>query len=165
MRNYIVTGIASVIVSLAVFVLGFQEKATPLPPAGSVVSSDSLTSPTCVDGVCKFTSREAFAPATTTPCGLRSPASTSTLIRVTVQSVTASTTALTFRLATSTAQNATTSSFASLAVAAGYADMVVIATSTDNLYKPNTYLNFGIEGTGFNPTLAGVCTAEWLRLQ
>lgn len=105
-----------------------------------------------------------FTAATTTPCDITSPASTSTLIRLTIQTASATGSSYTIRVASSTVPNATTTSFNYIAIASGFASYVYIPTASTTVFSPSQHLVVGIEGFSYGPTISGVCTANWTVL-
>lgn len=105
--------------------------------------------------------------ASTTPCAMVSPASTSTLAYARVALSIASSTATTITLAKATTAFATTTALApDTAVAAG-AQSTVVASSTlissVRIFAPNTFVVFGIAGgTGGVSSPVGSCDATFI---
>lgn len=102
---------------------------------------------------------------TTTPCSFQSPSSTSTLQSFAAFFTSATTSAVTWVLATSTSYNATTSAIASKAVAASSQGAITWSAGSDNsLVSPYTYINLGANGAPYSTTagitgIGGSCTA------
>lgn len=119
-----------------------------------------------VNGVRDYFSKTALSKATTTPCAIKSPVSTSTLLSASLQVTTATTTATTWTLAKATTGFATTTPIATFSLgsgAQGTLTSVASTTGVDGLstISPNTYVNFGVAGIGqlTSDKLLGTCQA------
>ena len=113
--------------------------------------------------------------ATSTPCSVVSPSSTSTLVHASFQVNKSTTTAVILTLATSTQMNATTSLLVPpITLGSGAKGTVVYSGTTTgsvlgaitlaDVLAPNTFLTWGFEGTlGFSSTaFRGTCNAEFI---
>lgn len=99
--------------------------------------------------------------ATTTPCDITSPASTSTLRVFTFQTTAATSSSLTMRIATSTVPNATTTTQMVAAFSGVFAYAYMPTTTVTAIFAANTHIVVGIEGVGYGPTLSGSCSAQF----
>ena len=114
-----------------------------------------------------WTVRSTFTAATTTPCSLRAPAATTTLIFAGWQITTGTSTAATIDLGTSTtAFSTTTNKVAAKSIAAnaqGYAVWTPAGGGVDdNKMAPNEYVVVKTAGAGLSGyTYQGTCTAEF----
>lgn len=111
--------------------------------------------------------------ATTTPCALQSPVSTSTLLTASFRltSIATSTGAVTITLAKATTPYATTSLIAYSTVQANKVGLAVASTTATNVanltFAPNEYLVVGVQGSVGVPvgaghfSLSGFCQATW----
>lgn len=135
---------------------------------GSVASPDSTFKYIGVGGIRTYFASGNLTTATTTVCSLVSPAATSTLQSAGITLTTSSTTASTVRIARAagTNNNASTTVFAIMDVAAN-AQAEVIATSTmtntltDRVVKPNSRINFSMSGGVGTFSPVGVCHATF----
>lgn len=134
---------------------------------GSVTGPDLYSPYWNVNGVRTWYAGQALAKSTTTPCSLKSPASTSTLTVAGIQIGTASSTAITIRVATSSTAYATTTTLNSYALASGALGSFNqnSTSSQTSVMAPNTYLVFSLDGIiGADSTkLNGTCFAEWVQ--
>lgn len=108
-----------------------------------------------------------LAQATTTVCAIQSPASTSTLQYATLKLSVSSTTASIVTIAKASSAFATTTALSRLAVGANAQALHFASTtegSADQIFAPNQFVVFGMEGgTGtFSPT--GVCQAGFREI-
>jgi hypothetical protein len=111
--------------------------------------------------------------ATTTPCSLLSPVSTSTLLTSSFRltSIATSTGPVTITLAKGATPYATTSAIAYVTVQANKVGLVVASTTATNAanltFAPNEYLVVGVQGSVGVPagagtfSLSGICQAVW----
>ena len=112
-------------------------------------------------GILTFAYRVPLRGATTTPCSLRSPAATSTIVHASVDVLTlATTSAITVDIGKAANNSATTTLLASLALAAN-ATGTLVATSTldtnDNLViGPSNYVNVRF-GRSYSSAPQGNC--------
>jgi hypothetical protein len=135
---------------------------------GAVVGPDLFVACTSQNGlsVCKY--KKALTLATTTPCAIKSPAATSTLVRSSVQINTASSTATTWTFAKASTAYATTTYLDSFSLGSGARGTLVSSATTTGadikqVIAPNTY--FVVSKAGDTPAgtgLAGSCTAEFV---
>lgn len=113
--------------------------------------------------------KTSFTTATGTPCSIQSPNATSTLKYTTWGNNTATDTAATIRMATSTTPYATTTSYATFSIPANtqkywswFGTTTASGGTLSGIFAPNTYIVFGAEGSsvgGF--TYSGSCQAEF----
>ena len=124
--------------------------------------------------------RKGLTLATTTPCSVRSPTGTSTLVYTSLQITTATSTVTTWTLATSTNAFATTSALNAAYTLASGAEGSVQFTgtttelgvnfedfNTHDLLPPNSWVVWGVAGIGTsmsNALLLGTCSAEFNTL-
>ncbi len=108
------------------------------------------------NGIIQCFYKKALSTATTSVCAFKSPAATSTLLRATLSVKTATSTATIVTIAKAANSNATTTSLFKGAIASGApATMTKVASSSTDgadIFAPNTWLNFGVEG--FAPNAA-----------
>lgn len=101
-----------------------------------------------------------FTQSTTTPCALKSPPATSTLISVNAASRTATSNAITFVLARSATAFATTTAISTSDV--GASALYVTSSGSSTILNPNTFIVLsadGKNGGGWNPvSVSGACT-------
>lgn len=176
MNNLIVSVIVSAVIAIAsaagyLVVVGPH---APTPPSGA-------TSVQVTDGDCLFINGQhicgttkTLRTATTTPCAIKSPNATSTLVRATLQLNVATATASVWDLAKASNAFATTTLMDTAYHVAASAMALIEASTTPtagqkNIFAPNTYIVFGerggitagdTAGTGFVP--AGSCTAQFV---
>lgn len=111
--------------------------------------------------------------ATTTPCSLQSPVSTSTLLTSSFRltSIATSTGPVVITLAKGATPFATTSAIAYVTVQANKVGLVVASSTSANaanlIFAPNEYLVVGVQGSVGVPagagtfSLSGICQATW----
>jgi len=132
---------------------------------GALTGPDIFSPYLAVNGVTKFYASGTFTAATTTPCSLQAPASTSTLLFAGWQITVGTSTAATIDLGTSTTRYATTTNkVAAKSVAAnaqGYAVWTPAGAGVDdNIMAPNTWVNVKTAGAGLSGyTYTGTCEA------
>lgn len=119
--------------------------------------------------------RQGLATATTTPCAIKSPSATSTLILSTLQLTVATNTATTWTFASSTTAFATTSLYNTFTVAANKLGTLQGTTTPQGasavgddkqILPPNSFLVWGVAGTQPADTtlLKGYCQAEFVAV-
>lgn len=166
----ITTIVIAVIFSLVgsgMLVLGLSDNNEPQQNLGALTGPDILSGYLhwgAGSGKYFYPSGMSLTAATTTPCDITSPVATSSLTRLTFQTTAATGTALTWRVATSTRANATTTTLAYGNFDGVTAVSYIASTSATSIFAANTHIVVGIEGTGYGPTLSGSCTAEWTLL-
>lgn len=132
---------------------------------GSLTGPDINYPYLSVNGVIKYYTSQPFSAATTTPCSIQAPASTSTLQFVSWQITTGTSTAATIDLGTSTTRYATTTNLvAAKSVASGaqgYAYWSPAGGSVDDAkMSPNEWVNVKTAGAGLSGyTYTGTCKA------
>lgn len=138
---------------------------TQTPSLGAVSSPDIQSSWIRVGGVTRYYSRQNMIAATTTPCAILSPISTSTLLSATWQITVGTSTAATLDIGTSTtAFSTTTNLVAAKSVAAnaqGYATWKPVGGSVDDsIMSPSRYVVVKTAGAGLGGyTYTGTCQA------
>lgn len=165
--------IGVLIVAVLIFVgLSFRTKDTitqiKTNTVGAISGPDFMSPYYSVGGVYTYKTGKALATATTTPCSLISPSSTSTLMSAAIQISTASSTAITIRVATSSTAFATTTALNWFALASGALGSFSYtstssASSAYMIMSPNTYVVWSLDGIiGSDTTkLNGSCFATW----
>ena len=138
---------------------------------GAVSGPDTFFPYVANQGVKVYSDRQVFsssvAVATTTPCAFKLPGpnmtATSSLLWVSFANTTATSSALTLHIATSTTPYATTTNVATVSIASGTTREVVwyptYLTGGNRAANPNTYLVFGLAGAGgaAGVRVSGVC--------
>lgn len=166
MKDKVLIGLAVALVVL-IAVTFFGGKMGPQGPAGrdgasvgSVAGPDNSFEITSQNGVARGAASMDFRQATGTVCGLKSPASTSTLQYISFSQNTATATAALIRIATSTTDWATTTlayTFASMANTNRY--YKYSPTTTENaILAPNTYIVVDYNGNTGGYRVPGRCT-------
>ncbi len=174
----IVKIIAGALIVVA-FVLGFQHYSKVEAPSSTDQSENQVGSATgpdifspyfTVNGVRQWFTRTALTKATTTPCAIKSPAATSTLVFADVQVTTASSTATTWTLAKSANPFATTTRLNVFSLSSGVLGTMIGTSSPSgvtavvddtNVIAPNQWLVWGVAGTliADSTKLNGSCQA------
>lgn len=122
------------------------------------------------NGVQKCWERKKLNVATTTPCAIKSPAATSTLLSASLQVQTSTTTATVWTLAKAATAFATTTQFSQYSLGSGALGSMVSTSSTAvaidgvGVIAPNQFIVWGVQGTVVSDTagkLGGVCQAEF----
>ena len=109
--------------------------------------------------------------ATTTPCAIKSPNATSTLLLGSVDFSTSSTTATTVSIAKATTAFATTTNIGTLTLAANergtWFGGVASSSATNVVFPPNNYFVVGMQGGvgGLNFSPVGTCQALFIPVQ
>ena len=173
MNNKVWLGVG---VAALIGVFSFFRGGTPGPqgPQGDpgktvvgAVSGPDRTFPTeSRNGIHEQFNQAAFKDATSTICGFRSPAATSSLTFASLKISTATSTAVMFDIAQSRDQSATTTLITSLTIASDLG-LDWVSTSTvgvvgTTIFGPNRYLNFNVGGTNIpsgDGALEGTCQA------
>lgn len=141
---------------------------------GIAAGPESTNNYQCYSGVCTYYARSTLKAATTTPCALRSPThATSTLSRFMLSVTTATGTAATYDIATSTDAFSTTSPQIAMAVsiaANAQHTFTNMGTTTSlsnnqnqyNLMPPGSWVVMKTAGAGSGGyTWGGACVAEF----
>lgn len=164
-KTLVWSGVIAAVVAVVISVVSPTPKQIirEVPGLGAVVSSESLSSPVCSDGLCTHYKRMAFVSPTTTPCALRSPNATTTIERATVNVTTGSSTAATLSLATSTTAFATTTNLATYTLTASTQNTYSFtAAAGTGIVPPLTFLVLGAAGGPANGhQLTGTCSVEF----
>lgn len=138
-------------------------------------ASPDISSPYFSFGDNKFWGRfsNKLTQATTTPCALRAPLATSTLLTSSFRltDIATSTGAVTITMAKASTAFATTSLIAQTTIQASKVGSVVASTTATNAanltFAPNEYLVVGVQGSVGVPvgagtfSLSGICKATW----
>jgi hypothetical protein len=114
----------------------------------------------------KQAARMTLATATTTPCALQSPfTSTSTLVSFALNVTTGTSTTGSLTLATSTTAYATTSAITTFNIASGAKATPVWTGGNDvGVVAPSGYVVVGVKGANFGFTYVGTCSAIFQTL-
>jgi hypothetical protein len=166
----ILAGIITVLVIGTLLLLSPLPPITPITPVGGVATVAEVDGNDAkIGGYPSYYYGKELSTGTSTVCTIKSPVSTSTLLRTTLGTRTATTTAVTMRLATSsTGINSTTTVKYTFALGSGInAEMSWSPTSTENsIFAPNTYLVWDAQGfLGADSTkFRGTCGAEFIGL-
>lgn len=137
---------------------------------GALTGPDIYSPYLNINGVTKFYSSGSFTAATTTPCSLQSPSSTSTLMFAGWQITVGTSTAASIDLGTSTTRYATTTNkVAAKSVAAGAQGYAVWTPAgggvDDNIMSPSTWVVVKTAGSGLSGyTYTGTCEAVFQTL-
>lgn len=152
------------VVALVVAILALSKPAQVIVERGigAVTSSENLTSPMCVDGICRYQTKIVMTSPSQTPCAIKSPNATTTLERHTINITVGSSTAATLSLATSTTATATTTNLATYTLTANTQNTYSFAgTSGAGIVPPNTWIVLGAAGGPANGhQLTGTCSAD-----
>jgi peptidoglycan hydrolase-like protein with peptidoglycan-binding domain len=139
---------------------------------GSISSPDIMSPYFSVGGVQQWFARGDLKTATTTPCAIQSPVSTSTLLFATLQINTGTSTATTWTLASSTSAYATTTLGATYSVGSGAKATLSFngtagSQQDTQMLAPNTWIVWGVAGTAVRGTsyLLGTCQAGFRVIQ
>lgn len=125
-----------------------------------------------LNGVQIWSTRQALALATTTPCAIKSPAATSTLEYASAMVTVASSTATTWTVAKATTAFATTTKLGTFSLSSAVQGTMVASTTPVsgsalavdeiNTFAPNTYIVWSKAGdTPAGTGLAGFCSAQF----
>jgi hypothetical protein len=169
--------ILAAVVIVAILAVGGYMALRPAPSEPVGATSVQVTDADCLFNggthICNQTI--ALRKATTTPCAIKSPNATSTLVRFTTRIDIASSSATIWDIARSTTAFATTTAIGTayniVAAASGFIDASTTPTTTQtNIFAPNTWVVLGARGgnstgdnttpLGFVPT--GTCTAQFV---
>lgn len=166
--------ILNVVLSVAVVVVGFfaltnESVKTVIEkiPTGAVVSSELTSNTFAFGGVREHAYRTSMAPATTTLCVFKSPASTSTLMYAGYEIFTGTSTAANIDIAKGNTPLATTTLLVTgTSVASGAKANVswtsAGATAADDIMAPSTYVLVKTATAGLSGyTYGGTCTAKF----
>lgn len=166
-RNALATLVVGFIL-IAGLVFGLTiSKEAPQQPVGAIATDKLNSSQWTVNGVTHYYQKQAFIVATTTPCSLRSPGATSTLVSASSNWRTASTSQL--EVGKALTRYATTTQIGDIAALTNLAQDVVVASTSPAdstmTFGPNQFLVFktgGVAVTTNSPV--GYCQAEWILL-
>lgn len=179
MKQYLVPAGIVLSLVLSVFVLLSPSKVTEVVRETLGAQPSAIFDGQCSDlnGVKTCYAGKPLTQATTTPCAIKSPAATSTLVAGNVRFRVSTTSAYTIHLAKAATPNATTTSLGTIGAAAG-AQGTYLASTTFNgattiadpafVFAPNTWFVVGLfggisqgdsTGAGFVPS--GSCNAAF----
>ena len=164
------------IVAILVIAIGgaysFPKVQEAIREVGAVVGPDLISPYFAVNGVKHEYRKTKLTTATTTPCAVRSPSATSTLVRTSLQIQTATSTATTWTVAKATTGFATTTALRNtISLGSGaqgtmvhIASTTLVAIDSVDVFGPNEYLVWGVAGTAISDAtkLNGVCQAEFV---
>lgn len=130
------------------------------PKAGAITGPDSYNDYYNFNGQVYYPRVVALSRATTTPCVVKSPSATTTILRIAFNVTTPTSSAATLTIATSTLSSATTSLIAVLSLAAGAQGTPHWDPGNNNaLVAPNTYVTIGASGVSQGGyTFGGSCS-------
>ncbi len=163
---------AGVLVAIVIAVISLQSPRIieTITKVGGAAGFDFINPYVNFNGVHLWPERKLLSTATSTPCAIKSPAASSTLLHASLQITTASSTASTWVAAKAASAFATTTQLKSFSVgSANLASLNVNATTTDTelatIWAPNTYIVWSNnvqpgDATKFN----GVCQAVFVPL-
>lgn len=132
---------------------------------GSVTGPEVFSPFFTINGVRQEFRKQGLVSATTTPCAIKSPASTSTLVSSRLNISTATSTDGVFTFATSSTPFATTTVLFTFGQPANLTRTFQFIASTTNAsgtaqtVAPNTYFVFGVSGLPYGYTYGGTCDA------
>lgn len=147
-----------------------EQTNTPQPSLGSLAGPDipySYLRWGAGNGVTVLPVSMTLNTATTTPCDLTSPNATTTLDSFSMNISTATSSAGTFVVATSTLPNATSTTpfYSPVAVAANTTRGLSFHGGNDNaIIAPNTHIVAGVSGVSYGYTYGGTCSATFVQL-
>lgn len=157
------------IIAISAFI--FPRSNTVVERIVGAASGPELLSPFfSVDGVRHEYRKSKLNTATTTPCALKSPSATSTLVFASLEISTASSTATTWTLAKAANAFATTTLLNTFSLGSGAlgtmvaTSTTVVAVDDQTVIAPSTFLVWGVAGTTVSDVtkLNGVCQAEFI---
>jgi hypothetical protein len=123
----------------------------------------STATSTTINGVTEYYLRQSsLNTATTTPCALQTPTTATTTLAdgFTLAITTATSSAGTFAIGTSTTAFATSTSLASQPLAANALNTFVITPGSNlGILAPGTWITVGVSGVSYGYTYGGACTA------
>ena len=167
-KKLVLALVAVLVIATGAYVLLRDSRA----PLGANPGPDSTSECTSQNGLTNCKTRKPLTTATTTPCAIKSPSATSTLVHASLQITTATSTATTWTFASSTTAFATTSLYNTFSLASGALGTMVATTTnitgvvTDDrtVFPPSSYLVWGVAGTVISGTtkLNGFCSASFL---
>lgn len=167
-KTLILSALVALVVTIVVSVVTPSPKQIirEIPGLGAVVSSETLTSPTCIDGVCIFSTKRNFTTtASTTICAIKSPSATSTILRATINVTTGSSTAATLYLATSTTAFATTTNLVTYTLSANTQASTNFVGTAASVVPPGIFLVLGAAGGPANGhLLVGSCSVDFRKI-
>lgn len=162
MTNTKTLGIALVAIVIAITALFTPTGKTIVQQLGSNPGPESSNTYSCVNGVCSYFERVTMKTSTTTPCIIKSPMATTSLVFATAKFTTGTTTAAVINIATSSpgVYATTTLLYAQNLPANNSREFVYRGKSGDVIF-PGQLVVVGMGGYGgtFSPT--GFCEAEF----
>lgn len=155
-KNLALSAVVALVVSLAIGFAFPKQVQQVVQQLGSVVSSQALQSPVCVDGMCTYTQTVAISntwaggTGTTTPCAFKLPSATTTLESLVIQINTATSTAINFSLGSTTSAFATgtTNALIGSNANAGSVVKLAVAASQQRTLTFRPVLDTGVAGPG-----------------
>jgi hypothetical protein len=165
-KHFIVLVIVIVLVGT---VIGYLSKGTTVvreivKNVGAIPGSSVSTEDFAINGVTGIFKTQSFTSATTTPCAIKSPSATSTLISANATFTVSSTSASRVTMARSASPNATTTSLGESVFSANEQGTVIASTTGSHIFAPNTYFVVGMKGGSGTFSPSGKCSAIWQQL-
>lgn len=136
------------------------------PSFGAIGSSQTLSSPVCVDGICTYTLSQTMKTATTTVCALKTPAATTTLVSYTARFVVGSSTNKTISITKGAAMQSTTTALndAGMVLASGAQGTFVASTTPavagSTIIAPSQWIQVSMMGGTGTDSPTGLCVAK-----
>lgn len=168
MKNALISaGVAILVMVFGFLGLNLKANTVPTDPTDQYAGSpgpDRFNDYFSDNGVATYPRSVALLAATTTPCSIKSPSATTTIARFTLNIRTATSSAGTIVVATSTTPNATSTTpfYSPIAVAANSTRTLTWAGGTENnIVAPNTYVTAGVSGVSYGYTYGGSCAIEF----
>jgi hypothetical protein len=170
MNNKLLVGVIVVVLVICSFYIGntINTRTVIQEKLGGLAGPDLMTDYFTFGGVMHYSQGGALKASTTLPvvCSLKSPAATSTLRTVQVNSSAGSSTAQTLYIGKGANEGATTTNLAAVTVGTSLRANVIgsstLMTSANTLMSPNTWVVVGLEVYGANDSINGNCSAEWV---
>lgn len=145
------------------------------PQLGALSGPDLPYDHISVGGVARYSLRRELATATTTPCRIQAPSSTSTLVSTSLMITTATSTQTLWTAATTTnaLAFATTTKLNDYILLSGtqgsFLKNATSSSTTDGkglMMEPNAWVVWGVQGTAISDAtkLNGFCSAEFIAL-
>lgn len=125
--------------------------------------------PFCHNGICDWAYRVSMKGNTSTPCSIKSPEATSTIVHASADLATATTSAMVLEIGTANNNNATTTSLASSTLAANSKGRMVATSTlwgfypfsrsdlTNHIIAPNNYVNLRVNKDSISNAPLGNC--------
>lgn len=176
-KNLLIGGVILIVLALGVIFPRGNSVVNQIVGGAGGTGPDSSSPYISNNGQYTFYARQALVTATTTPCAIASPSSTSTLLHASLQLTKGTTTDTTiWTLAKAATKFATTTKYGAWTLSGGLRGSFVATTTTANVsptvddalqvIAPNQFIVWGVAGTipGDTTNLTGTCQAEFRQL-